>query len=156
MKLSRKANVPRSGIHGVLADTCFWIAAFDPSAGDDHRSAAGLLEDLSRGVLLMPWPIMYEVLRTYTVKNPKMMDGFARVVRRPKVYKIDDSKYRSRCLEESFLIARRGRPISLVDLIVRAVLRDDDYRVTQLLTYNQRDFADVCRDRGVTMWPPSY
>ena len=154
MKPKGKADVPRSGMHGVLADTCFWIAAFDPSAGSDHKSAAGLLEDLSRGVVLMPWPIMYEVLRTHTVRNPKMMDGFARVVRRPKVYKIDDGKYRKECLEEAFLIARRGRPISLVDLIMRAVPRDDNYRVTQLLTYDQRDFVDVCRDRGVTMWPP--
>jgi len=129
----RTPKMPTS-IHGILGDTCFWLEAFDQSR-KHHKHAVKLLDNFSRGVLLMPWPIMYEVLRTYTVKNPKMMDGFRRVVSRPKVIKIDDHKYRSDCLNAAF--AQRGRAISLVDLIVRAVLCDENYRVTQLLTYNQ-------------------
>jgi predicted nucleic acid-binding protein len=137
---------------GIIADTCFWLAAFDPKDGN-HKAAANLLEQLVHQDLLMPWPIMYETLRTRTVKNPTMMAAFEHVISRPRVIKIDDSKYRIKCLETAFVTARNDRPISLVDLIVRAVLEDTNYHITQLITYNERDFEDVCHRRGIPMSP---
>lgn len=141
-----------TSIRGLVGDTGFWIEAFDKRR-DHHILAAGLLEDLRNSVILMPWPIMYEVLRTRTVKHPEMSAAFGRVLAWPKVRKVDDSAYRSQCLENTLSEAARGRPISLVDMVVREVLCDDQFRVTRLLTFNPRDFHDICRDRGVTMWP---
>jgi predicted nucleic acid-binding protein len=135
-----------------VGDTGFWIAAFD-KRDNDHFRAAGLLEDLRHSIILMPWPIMYEVLRTRTVKRPEMVSAFGRVLTWPKVRKIDDHGYRIRCLENTLAEAASGRPISLVDMVVREVLCDDQFRVSRLLTFNPRDFHDVCRDRRITLWP---
>ena len=141
-----------SSIRGVIADTCFWIDAFDPR-GSHHKEAAHYLDELRDHVILMPWPIMYEVLRTRTIKNPIMTRAFERVLARPKIYRIDDTEYRDDCIERTFSLAERGRHISLVDMVVRAVITGGKYRITQLLTFNVADFQDVCHDKNVSVWP---
>lgn len=143
-----------TSIRGLVADTGFWIAAFDPN-DQYHAKSAALLERLTNEVIIMPWPIIYEVLRTKTVKRPHMMEAFSRVLSYRKKVLVDDSKYRSDCLDRAFDTARSNRPISLVDMIIRDVLMDKSYRITRLLTLNVPDFVDVCRERGITMWPPT-
>ncbi len=139
---------------GVLCDTCFWIAAFHRKDGH-HSQALEMLENLRGHDILMPWPIMYEVLRTRTVKHSQMIKNFERVLG-PKLSKIDDSGYRERCLEEVLEEAKNGhRPLSLVDRVVRAVLADTKYRITILMTFNGTDFYDICRKRKIEVWPQS-
>jgi predicted nucleic acid-binding protein len=124
--------MPTSSVRGLLADTNFWLAAFDRR--DQHHEEAA------------------EVLRTRTVKNTPIVRSFERVLRRPKVVKLDDRPYRTQCLEETITQAPH-RPISLVDMVVRAVLADDEYEISQLLTFDPADFVDVCKRRGITVWP---
>jgi predicted nucleic acid-binding protein len=138
---------------GLIGDTSFWIAVFDPRV-EDHQRAAELLETVRSHVILMPWPILYEVLRTRTVKMPSMVRAFDRIVRLPKVFRLDDTPYRVESLESTLDLAQTSRrSISLVDMVVRAVLADPQYRISCLLTFNQPDFHDVCRRRGIPMWP---
>lgn len=145
--------MPLSSVRGVVGDTSFWIAAFE-QRDEDHQRAAELLESMHSAILLMPWPITYEVLRTRTVKRPHMVAAFERIIRRPKVVLIDDSKYRDRSLNLTIMQAAAGRrAISLVDMVVRAIIADDQYRITQLLTFNAQDFHDVCRQRNIVIWP---
>ena len=152
MRCSReKLKMPTSSVRGLLADTNFWLAAFD-RRDQHHEEAADFFEKIPSKILLMPWPIMYEVLRTRTVENTPMVRSFERVLRRPKVVKLDDQPYRTQCLEATITQAPR-RPISLVDMVVRAVLADDKYEISQLLTYNPADFVDICRRRGIAVWP---
>lgn len=143
--------MPASSVRALLADTNFWLAAFDPR-DEHHTVAAQFLERIPSKVILMPWPIMYEVLRTHTVKKTAMVQAFDRVLRRPKVVKLDDQPYRTQCLEETVAQASH-RPISLVDMVVRAVLADDKYEISQLLTFNLADFVDVCKRRRIAVWP---
>lgn len=145
--------MPLSPPRGQIGDTCFWLAAFDKK-DKHHQAAAGFLEKMSNAALLFPWPLMYEVLRTRMVKRPEMMLGFERVVRRKSVIRIPDEHYRDECLEQAFQSARNGRPISLVDLVVRAVIQDRAYHITHLLTYNPSDFSDVCKSRNVRLFAP--
>ncbi|MGB1204020.1 MAG: hypothetical protein ACPG5B_00150 [Chitinophagales bacterium] len=42
-----------------------------------------------------------------------------------------------------------NRKLSLVDMIIRNILKDINIRVDYLVTDNTRDFADVCAMRGV-------
>ena len=143
--------MPASSVRGLVADTNFWLAAFDHRE-EHHFEAAEFLETIPSKIILMPWPIMYEVLRTRTVRNTAMVRSFERVLRRPRIVKLDDQPYRIRCLEETIAQAPR-RPISLVDRVVRAVLSDDKYKISQLLTFNPADFVDVCKRRDITVWP---
>src|SRR5438876_6930974 len=103
--------MPASSIRGVVGDTSFWIEAFDP-AREHHARAAGLLEDLRHHVILMPWPITYEILRTRTVKNRIRVSAFQRVLRR-KILKIDDSLYRTGCLEAGSRSPQPGRAFAM-------------------------------------------
>ena len=52
--------------------------------------------------------------------------------------------------EQTVRTARR-RPMSLVDMVMRLMLEDVNVRVNGLLTFNRRDFYDVCRRRGLEM-----
>ncbi len=139
--------MPYDSIRGVLADTCFWIAAFD-SREKEHKKAESLLRNIRKGVILMPWPVMYETWGTRLVKNEPMLRAF-RSIFQEKVFRVNDSDYRVSCLLDAL---SDKRPLSLVDRIVRKVLQDEKYRITQLLTFNQKDFSDVCGTR-ILMWP---
>lgn len=145
--------MPPNSLRAVVADTCFWIDAFTPNS-ENHRHAAALLERLRQRVILVPWPILYEVLRTKTVKNPTMVRAFDRIIREPKVMVVDDAKYRQRSLRATIEQAGQGqRNISLADMVIRSLLEDDSYHVTTLLTFNAGDFKDVCVKRRIALWP---
>ena len=44
---------------------------------------------------------------------------------------------------------RRGRPLSLVDAVLRSVIDDTNVALAALLTFNLADFVDVCRQNSV-------
>lgn len=145
--------MPPNSVRGLVGDTGFWIEAFDPAC-EHHGRAAALLENLRDKPIIMPWPIMYEVLRTRTVRNPVMVAAFDRVIRQPKVMRVDDGEFRSSSLDATILSAVSGRRrISLVDMVVRAVLESRRFRVSTLLTFNPGDFFDVCTRQGIALWP---
>jgi predicted nucleic acid-binding protein len=139
-------------IRGLVADTGFWLSAFDKGE-PHHTAAASLLERLRDGIILMPWPIMYEVLRTRTVRNAIMTSAFGRVLSGYKIHRVDDREYRDACLANTFDMAAKGRSISLVDSVVRAVIADGRFHITRLLTFNVGDFQDICKIRNVPIWP---
>jgi predicted nucleic acid-binding protein len=145
--------MPVNSTRGIMADTGFWIAAFDPRE-DHHHRAAKFLREIREHVLLMPWPITYEVLRTRTVRNMHMVASFGRILRGSSIHWVDDSSYRQNCLNLTLNAASSGkRAISLVDMIVRQIILERRFRITQLLTFNAGDFHDVCRANGVRLWP---
>jgi hypothetical protein len=66
------------------------------------------------------------------------------------VLPLDDSSFREAAFEmalESSL--RQRRPLSMVDCLIRLLLEDGTTQISYLVTFNERDFADVCRRRGV-------
>ena len=78
------------------------------------------------------------------------MQRFSAIARRPNVEHLDDAPYREDAYAQTIGTART-RPISLVDTVIRLVLEDVRVRVDGLLTFNQKDFHDVCRRRRVEM-----
>jgi hypothetical protein len=44
---------------------------------------------------------------------------------------------------------RQNRPLSMVDCLLRLLLEDVNTRISYLATLNERDFADVCRKKGI-------
>src|SRR5947209_6988308 len=124
----------------VLVDTGVWYAIFDAR---DERSAEGarkaeLIEMLQ---VVVPWPTMYETLRTRFVKNKPALGRFERFLKGRQVVYLDDAGYRDEAFELSFEWSlRRKRPISMVDWIIRLVIDDVNVRLAYLATFNANDF----------------
>jgi predicted nucleic acid-binding protein len=135
--------------HSVMVDTGYWYAVCD-AAESAHDAAVTRFTAFERHRIILPWPCLYETLRTRFVKKLGATQRFAAISGRPNVERLDDSPYRDAALEQTLRTARR-RPMSLVDMVMRLMLEDVNVRVNGLLTFNRKDFHDVCRARGLEM-----
>jgi len=71
---------------------------------------------------------------------------------KPNVSLVDDAPYREGALQATFQGARHGkRAISFCDMVIRLSIEDTNLRVKALLTFNARDFVDVCRRKEVEL-----
>ncbi len=138
-------------MESVLVDTGFWYAVFD-SRDSCHDDALTMLELLDHFRVILPWPIMYETLRTRFVRNPLALARFERQIKSPRIFFLDDAAYRMSTLDmaiESSL--RNKRPLSMVDSMIRLALEDKNLPINYLATFNVRDFADVCYRNSVEL-----
>ena len=135
----------------TLVDTGFWIALLDPR-DERHDFAYDHGDWLDLTTLVMPWPILYETLRTRFVRHPAWVVRLDERLKQPSVVFIDDREYRddaySLAVEHS---TRLKRPISMVDMLCRLLIADPNVRIDYLLTTNPGDFADLCRMHRVEM-----
>jgi hypothetical protein len=101
--------------------------------------------------IILPWPIAYETLRTRFTKNKIGMSLFEEELKSPKIQFIDDGKYRDEAIELSFESSRNGRPLSMVDCVLRLIMDDSNVQIRYFATWNPRDFYDVCANRRIEM-----
>ncbi|MDB5821212.1 MAG: type toxin-antitoxin system VapC family toxin [Rhizobacter sp.] len=139
----------------VLVDTGVWIAVCDPRDRPHQREQVrDLGEQIESMTSIVLWPVTYETLKTRFVKNRIAMERFERLLKSPRTMVIDDGPYRDAALEQAFESSlRRGRPLSLVDCVIRLVLSDARTRIPYLATFNTSDFHDVCARQRVLMLP---
>ncbi len=129
-------SVPKT----VVVDTGFWLALFDKR--DQHHPQALDNEDRLRSLrVVLPWPCLYETLKTRFVRNPMWVRQFESFIKRADI--LDDAKYRQAAYDQILREVER-RPISLVDRVIRSILEDVSVRTDLLMTFNRRDFFDVC------------
>ena len=135
----------------LLADTGFWIALLDEK--DQHYQSAGERAPwIDVATLVMPWPVLYETLRTRLVRRPARVLRLDEQLKKPNVQFIDDGKYRDEAYSRAIdFSVRLRRPISLVDMVCRLLIADPAVRIDYLLTTNPRDFTDVCSERQVEL-----
>lgn len=128
----------------ILVDTGFWYAVFDKR--DCHKEKADLLLkeyfDKSAYEIIVPFPTMYELLRTKFVKNKTALRDIKEMFQSGRITRCDDDKYRSIALDLTLNEPRRD--ISLVDNIIRLMLDDKSIAAKALITFNVGDFQDVC------------
>ena len=132
-----------------MVDTGYWYAVCDRRDAH-HRDAVRRFSAFESYGVAFPWPCLYKTLNTSFVENRHAMARFAAITRLPRVERLDDAPYRDEAYGETMSTALT-RPISLVDTVMRLMLDDVDVRVNGLLTFNRKDFYDVCRTRGVEM-----
>lgn len=135
----------------ALVDTGFWIALFDPREPEhaDANRNAYLIEQLT---ILVPWPILYETLRTRFVRRSDWILRLDSRLKQPNTVFIDDESYCS----EAYSIAvehsvRFNRPISMVDILCRLLIEDPNINIDYMITINRKDFHDVCRKHNVEL-----
>lgn len=128
----------------VLADTGVWYAMFD--ARDQHHPEIDeRSEILERLRVVVPWPTIYETLRTKFVRNRIALSRFEKFLKGPRIVYVDDRRFREQAFELALYSSlRRGRPLSMVDCLIRLLLDDVGTRVDYLATFNSADFVDVC------------
>jgi len=135
----------------ALVDTCIWIAMFDPR--DQHREQVKeISEYLEICHLILPWPTLYETLRTRLARNREGLKGFEKYLKRHRISFVEDEPYRETALELCFSSALQAyRPLSMVDCLIRLILEDINVKVSYLATFNNSDFIDICQKRQIEM-----
>ena len=133
----------------LVADTGFWYALYDP--GDQYHAEATARDHLLQAAnILLPWPCLYETFNTRFAKNKVAVRRFDALIRQAHVILVRDEAYREDALEATIRTAIIGtRNISLVDMVIRLILDDVNVRKHGLLTFNRRDFDDLCRKHQI-------
>lgn len=133
----------------ILVDTGFWYAVFDKR--DCHKADAECLIakyfDKSAYEIIVPFPTMYELLRTRFVKNKEALEEIRQMFQSGRITRLDDDAYRLEALELTLLESKRN--ISLVDNIIRLMLDDKSVGAKGLITFNVGDFQDVCHKNSI-------
>lgn len=135
----------------ALIDTGVWYGVFD------NRDARYIKEETKEKSeyfdlieIILPWPTIYEALRTRFVKNKPALQQFEKFLKAPNVIFLDDTEYRDYALDISLETSlRRGRPLSMVDCLLRLIIEDTNVKIKYLMTFNTRDFEDVCKKNRV-------
>jgi predicted nucleic acid-binding protein len=131
-----------------LVDSGFWYAVFD-ERDQYHADAQDYMEIMLDFQFIVPWPVVYETLRTRYVRREAILKRFERVLRRPNAVLLDDSPYRAIALEAT--LSAVGKRYSIVDNVLRLILEDVNLRVKILFSFNQADFRDICVRRQIEM-----
>jgi predicted nucleic acid-binding protein len=133
----------------AIVDTGVWFAIFD-SQDERYKEGQKKAELLEVLQVVIPWPTLYETLRTKLVKNAKALRQFETFLKSTTVIYLDDQPYRDEAFQLSFESSlREKRPLSMVDCLIRLLLDDVNVNIQYLATFNNRDFIDVCARRGI-------
>ena len=134
----------------VLVDSGFFFALFNER--DRHHASARRLEAwLDLAQVILPWPILYETVNTRLARRPATLAKFEAIARAPETVLLDDSPYRAGSLQGVLAQRGRPRPLSLVDAVLCNVIEDVNVPVSAVLTFNERDFLDVCLQHRVEL-----
>lgn len=135
----------------VIIDTGYWRAIYD-SHDDYHKISVDISERIinSREYrLVIPFPTMYELLRTEFVKRKSALQNIDYIIKDvSRVDLIYDERYRDKAYSEMIMTKRN---LSFVDCIVRAMLDDANLNIKGLITFNNGDFDDICRKKRIEL-----
>ena len=135
----------------VLVDSGFFFALFNPR-DRYHADAVEKREWLEILSPVIPWPILYETINTRFARRPATIARFESILRGPHIELLNDSPYRLDAYENALTRAKtRRNAMSLVDSVLCAILDDTNVRIDAMLTFNLRDFENICRSRGIEL-----
>lgn len=135
----------------VLLDTGVWYCLCDEKDRTRTQEQIGEIQGrIAAHNVVVPWPVVYETLRTRFVRNTLALTRFEWMLKSPRMCLMDDSMYRKEALNHSIASSlHRQRPLSLVDCLLRIFMDDVNTKVHYFVTFNVVDFADVCRKRRI-------
>lgn len=133
----------------VLTDTGFWLGLFDKT--DNYHEASKEILDLIDGhIILLPFPCLYEMMRTQYVKNKKRLLEFESFINHKNVVLIDDTQYKESALLKVYELNKINYiTYSLVDSVLREMISDINLKIDYLVTFNTKDFSDICAVRNL-------
>ncbi len=134
----------------ILIDTCFlfaWLSKKD----EHHKQALELGEFLDMCPIILPWPVIYETANTALARKPNLILQFLDFAHSENCTMLDDSSYRQESLKIISPSSRQRNTLSLVDAVLCKIIEDVNVQVTDLFTFNKRDFFTVCACNGVNI-----
>lgn len=134
---------------GLLTDTGYLIALYD-ERDKHHATAQRNKRLLELYPVVLPWPVLYETINTRFARRPRALMLIDAIIAKADTILLDDSPYREAAYRQVQQTSRQ-RPLSLVDAVLRAVIEDENVRISGLLTFNIKDFHDLCRPRHVEL-----
>lgn len=137
----------------VLCDSCFWFGLLDPTdsyanSSEDWYETLVKLGDLE---LIIPYPSLYETLKTSICKSPRAMERFNNIITQYGIL-IPDDNYRDDAFNQ--VMSRTnylGRHFSFVDIIIRLMLEDTNTNKNLFITSNVGDFKDITDAHGIEL-----
>ena len=135
----------------ILIDSGFWLGLYDQQ-DQWHNQAKAVAHKLTFHQWLLPWPTLYETLSTRFVKKSHQVEKFMAELNNGNHQKIDHAKYRESALSQATFYVLQGRTLSLVDLVLRQMLFDETLHIKAIVTFNPRDFSDVCHRQGIQLY----
>ena len=144
----------------ICVDAGFLIALYDPR--DSHHECASahfesfFADDSFRNIPVAPWPILYESLNTRQARRQNALQQLASdwniLGQREQLRLVSDELYRNQALRDYLeKYTKSPRLFSLTDRVIRAVLNDQSNVIDAFLTYNARDFADICATNRIQL-----
>jgi len=140
----------------VLTDTCFWLGLVDKT--DQYHEASLVAADLIEGYqIIFPFPCLYETISTRMTRRREQLLHLEELISKPNIKLLDDSEYKEQALKQIFQNNRIknnriiGVTHSLTDAVIREILKDVNIRVNYMLTFNTKDFRDLCNQRNIEL-----
>jgi len=132
----------------ILTDTGFWFALFDKK-DQYHKQALEIANKIDTNhYFVLPFPSLYETLNTTFIKNNRYV--FDRFLKTHHIITIYDSKYANQALDEC--LKPSNYQYSLVDIVMRMMILDVNLSIHALITFNEKDFSDVCQQRSIEIF----
>lgn len=133
----------------IVTDSGYWFALYEPR-DQYHKQAIKLNEFIRQHHIVIPWPILYETFNTRFVKKTVQMKYMNDLFKKNNFSLIDDIMYRKAALERIFILTKfKNKTYSLVDAVIREILKDKNLQIDYLATFNTRDFIDICAKRKI-------
>ncbi len=134
----------------LLFDTCFLKALYTPT-DQYNRQAKEIWEMICRAEskILIPYPVLYETLKTEFVKNKTGMEYFNRLIRKcERVELVCDSLYRKDALFDTLNIGSNQK-VSMVDRILILMAEKRELNINGIVSFDVRDLSEYCRKRNI-------
>ena len=121
----------------VLLDSGFWIALLDPN--DEHEKieeAERIAKEIEGERLIVPFPTLYEFVSSRLSRREAVYE-FEKLISLPNIERLPDTKYKEIALENFFFNNRRlYNDISLVDEVIKLIIRDKDIKIDYIATFD--------------------
>ena len=122
----------------VLVDTCYWISLFDPT--DDPKltvEAEQISEDIEDEEIIIPFPTLYEFVNSRLSRREAKIE-FERLLLRPNVTRLSDTKYKEKALDNFFIKSRYSHSdISLVDEVLKLIIEDKQLKIDYIVSFDR-------------------
>ena len=139
----------------ICVDASFLIGLYDETDDFHVQAQDYFLRYFPNGGnrLIVPWPIIYETVSTKLVKNRERMWALERdwtlLKSQHQLHLLSDLEFREGVVDDCFDELKKPpvhyRKLSAVDRVLRGILSDPNIQIRAFLTFNPKDFVDVCK-----------